>query len=110
MEKNRRNGDSIDIEKAWAEKLEVLADITERMRIVLANSETDDDCWSIKLVARNLSCSERTVRRRIRDDPTFPAPSPATSYNDKGRIRKTQPRWNAIDIKRYKASGSSTHS
>jgi len=81
---------------------ENLAELTEKMKFLIDRASEEEQVWPIKRVARSLGCSERTVRRRIDNDPRFPKPIPSSRYEDRGRIRRTQPRWSATDIERYK--------
>ena len=95
-------------DQRMSERLAALKELTDRMENLLKDSTDADSCWSIKQVARSLGCSERTVRRRIKADPRFPKPMPSSSYEDRGRVRTTQPRWNSADVIKYKSMCSSS--
>ena len=94
-------------DQKMSDRLAVLKELTDRMEKLLRQSTDADSCWSIKQVAKSLGCSERTVRRRIKADARFPKPMPSSSYEDRGRVRTTQPRWNSADIVKYKNMCSS---
>jgi len=91
------------LEKKWIDKLTAFLEITEQMESFLVDATGTEQCISIKQIAKILSCSERTVRRRIKKDDRFPNPIRRTRYEDGGRMRTMHPRWNTADIRRYKS-------
>lgn len=78
-----------------------LVELKSLLLALLESIEKNGNAWSVKEIAHCLNCSERTVRRRIQNDPRFPSPLARTRYVDSGRVRETRCRWNSEDVKDY---------
>ena len=79
-----------------------LEEIKSLLQQLVERLGPDDELWPLKRVASCLGVSERTARRRIQSDPRFPAPIVSVTYNDRGKVRRTQPRWEPSEIIRYR--------